>query len=357
MAAQMPPDFCFPFQHESETILRRAMESNPDDARAPYDLGNLLFDNQPPKAIAAWETAVKLDGNFAPARRNLAFALAQARNDVSGAIPHLEKAVSLEPGNPRLYYELDVLYEWAGTGLQKRLDALNRRPEVVAKRDDALTRRIVLLTAAGATGEALDILRTHHFRNWEGSSSLHGIYVDTCLQSAMRHRQKGEHSAALVEIRAAMDYPANQEIGKSARKDLSARIEYCLGREHEVMGQGQSAQEAFRSAADSSEREGSEAGYFRGLAMLKVGREHEAKELFQEMEQRGLGQLDHGKETVDYFAKFGEKRAERVRLAQAHYIVGLARLGLSRRAEAEESFAKALELDPAHLGALTWQLF
>ena len=154
-----------------------------------------------------------------------------------------------------------------------------------------------------------------------------------------------------------MEYPANQEIGKPTRKDRSAKIEYCLGRVHEVMGQGQSAQGAFKNAAESSEREGSEEGYFRGLALIKLGREQEAKELFEGMEKQGLGELEPGKEAVDYFAKFGEKKAERIRLAQAHYMVGLARLGLSRRTEAEGSFAKARELDPAHLGALTWQIF
>ena len=91
--------------------------------------------------------------------------------------------------------------------------------------------------------------------------------------------------------------------------------------------------------------------------MLKTGRAHEAEELFQKMEKQGLGQLENSRESVDYFAKFGEKKAERVRLAQAHYMVGLARLGQSRTAEAEDSFAKALALDPGHLGALTWQLF
>lgn len=356
-ASQMPADFCFPFQYESETILRRAMVANPDDARASYYLGDLLFDAQPSEAIAAWERAVKLDGRFAPANRNVAFGMAQARKDVPGAIPYLEKAVSLDPGNPRLYYELDVLYEWAGTALQKRLEALNRRPEVVAKRDDALTRRIVVLTAAGKTEGALDILRTHHFRNWEGSSGLHGVYVDTCLQGGMRQLQKGEAAKALMEIRAATEYPANQEIGRPTSQERSAKIEYCLGRVYEATGQSQSAQEAFKNAADSSEREGSEGGYFRGLALLKVGQEQKAKELFEGMEKQGLGQLEPGKEAVDYFAKFGEKKAERIRLAQAHYMVGLARLGLSRKAEAEGSFAKALELDPAHLGALTWPLF
>jgi pentatricopeptide repeat protein len=105
-----------------------------------------------------------------------------------------------------------------------------------------------------------------------------------------------------------MDYPANQEIGKSARKDRSTRIEYCLGRVYEAMGQAQSAEEAFRNAADSSEREGSEADYFRGRAMLKTGRWHEAEELFQKMEKTRTRTTGKQPETVNYFAKVSGRK-------------------------------------------------
>ena len=36
-------------------MLQHAMKQNPKDAKAPYYLGNLLFDHQPKKAIDAWE--------------------------------------------------------------------------------------------------------------------------------------------------------------------------------------------------------------------------------------------------------------------------------------------------------------
>ena len=55
LATQMSPDYCFPFQWEAIPVLRRAMELNPKDARAPYYLGNLSFDWQPEEAVKLWK--------------------------------------------------------------------------------------------------------------------------------------------------------------------------------------------------------------------------------------------------------------------------------------------------------------
>ena len=65
----------------------------------------------------------------------------------------------------------------------------------------------------------------------------------------------------------------------------------------------------------------------------------------------GEEQLTKG-EAADYFAKFGEKQSERVRQANAHYLSGLGQLGLGEKVKAEAEFKQALELHPAHLGAL-----
>jgi len=63
VAAAASPEYVFPFQWENIAVLRRAMEANPQDARAPYFLGNLLFDWQPDEAVALWTRP------FAAARR------------------------------------------------------------------------------------------------------------------------------------------------------------------------------------------------------------------------------------------------------------------------------------------------
>ena len=54
----MPPDTVFPFQWELAPVLRRAMAADPLDARAPYYLGDLLFDSQPEEGLKLWEQSV-----------------------------------------------------------------------------------------------------------------------------------------------------------------------------------------------------------------------------------------------------------------------------------------------------------
>jgi hypothetical protein len=90
------------------------------------------------------------------------------------------------------------------------------------------------------------------------------------------------------------------------------------------------------------------------LALQKVWKAEEAQKIFEGLEKHGLDELTKENEAVDYFAKFGEKRAERLRLAQAQFLAGLGCLGLGKAAEAQAHFRQALELHPAHLGAITW---
>ncbi|HYQ56682.1 MAG TPA: DUF5107 domain-containing protein, partial [Draconibacterium sp.] len=73
-AAQQPLDYVFPFQQEVINVLRSAITANPNDARAPYYLGNLLYDWQPQEATALWEKSAELDPNAPITWRNLAIA-------------------------------------------------------------------------------------------------------------------------------------------------------------------------------------------------------------------------------------------------------------------------------------------
>ena len=79
LAMTMPPDYVFPFQNEAIDVLREAMKANPRDARAPYYLGNLLYDWQPEEAAKLWEASAALDSSFAIVHRNLAMAYAHQK--------------------------------------------------------------------------------------------------------------------------------------------------------------------------------------------------------------------------------------------------------------------------------------
>jgi tetratricopeptide (TPR) repeat protein len=120
-----------------------------------------------------------------------------------------------------------------------------------------------------------------------------------------------------------------------------------------ALGEAEQAKAAFEKAASASEGGASEAQYYKGRALQKLGRNEEATPLFERLIKQDLADLERSSEAVDYFAKFGERRAERLRLAQAQYLTGLGYWGQQQGEEAASRFHKALGLNPAHLGALT----
>jgi len=345
----------FPLRFEEEHILRWATAADTNDAIAPYLLGCLLYDNQPDNAIQAWEESRRRDERFALTHRNLALAYAQHRKDFRKAIASLEKAIELAPTEPRFFFELDRLYEAAGVPVARRLEMLSCHHHTVAGRDDAVTREIELLIVAGLEDpakldRALALLATRHFRNWEGSTHIHNVYVDACLTRGQLRLAAGQAPEALRDFLAALDYPDNLEVGRARRSPRIAQIQYLIGIAYEALGDTDSAQAAFQKAVAGRDGSGTESSYFRGRALQKLGRADEAQPIFQHLIKAGEEQLTRG-ETPDYFAKFGERQSESVRLANAHYLIGLGQLGLGHTPEAQAAFRQALAVHPAHRGA------
>ncbi len=352
-AAKLLPEYCFPFRLESIPILRWAERENPQDARAPFYLGNLLFDRQPEKAVAEWERAVELDKTFATTHRNLGIAYSRLKNDLPHAIACLEAAVACDPADPRLFFELDQLFDLADVQPQKRLDVLTRNHPAVAKRDDSLTREIVLLVELGRYDRALELIEGHHFHVWEGGGEIHGVHVDAHLLRGQREMDEGRFDQALRDYMAALEYPDNLEVGRPASGGREAEIHYFIGTALEAKGEKAAAGAAFLRSAEAASGP-SEVVYFQGLSWRKLGREDRARECFDRLIGFALENLEKAP-AMDYFAKFGERESGRRRTAYFHYLSGLGRLGRGEEAEAKTEFLKALELHP-HYGRARRQL-
>jgi antitoxin component YwqK of YwqJK toxin-antitoxin module/tetratricopeptide (TPR) repeat protein len=354
-AAQLPHEYCFPMRFEDEGILRRALKANPADARAPYYLGNLLYDNQPTNALAAWLKARERDNTFPPVHRNLGLAFAQVEKNLYKAAYIMERAVRLNPNDAQWYCELDTYYEAAGIGVTKRLDLLRRNHDVVARRDEALMREIILFTVAGQQDRAIDLLTQHHFHNWEGSREIHDVYVSALLQRGQVRLRENRAADALRDFEAALAYPDNLEVGREKHDRKSQQIYYHVGTAHEALGDQAEAQKYYAQAVSETNSIPAEIRYHQALALQKLGRTREAKLAFEHLLRLGQKQLESANQP-DYFAKFGARQSDRVRKASAHYVAGLGHLGLGQGAKARKEFQKALELHPAHLGA-NQQLF
>src|SRR5258708_13029956 len=74
-AVHASADYCFPARIEEMLVLQSAIRTDPSDSKAPYYLGNLLYDKrQREDAIGLWECSCQIDPRFSIPWRNLGIA-------------------------------------------------------------------------------------------------------------------------------------------------------------------------------------------------------------------------------------------------------------------------------------------
>jgi tetratricopeptide (TPR) repeat protein len=348
-ANRCPTDYCFPFRLETLEVLREAIAHNPQDARAHYYMGNLLYDLQPNEAIQQWEKAVQLEHSLAIAHRNLGWGYYYAQDEITKAISSYEKAVRHNPKEPRYHYELDLLYERDGTPVERRLETLQKHHEHVKKREDALIREIIVLVLAGKYDKAIDYLQSNYFHIQEGNRRLHDTHVDAYLLRGLSSLREQKHRAALDDFLMADEYPENHQIGRDRAYRRNPQINYYIGLCHQTLGQASEADARFKKAVSQGVGK-SEYIYYVGLGYQQLGQDDRASELFDQLIQVGQQRLGEAQQ-VDFFAKFGEGELPHVRRADSHYMMGLGYLGKGSLAEAKEHFQKAVELDVNHIWA------
>jgi tetratricopeptide (TPR) repeat protein len=352
LGGQMPTDYCFPHRWESMTVLKRAMEVAPDDARAPYYLGNLLYDHQPEEAVAYWERSRELDDSFPTVHRNLALAWSRDERGIDKAIASMEKAVELNRSDPRLYFELDEIYEKGGISWDKRLKTIRDNYKTVVQRDDALARLISLYIEAGQYDRAIKILTDHHFHKWEGVGRWEGggeirtYHVDARLLRGIERRGRKKYSQALSDFHAAYEYPENQEIGKPYHGGREAEISYFTGTAQQLSGQENGAKESFEKAV-SREYNAPEIKYFQGLAYRKLGREDKAVEIFDGLIETGRKMLADPPRP-DFLIRFEPTRTREEIESRAQFLIGLGLLGKGMKKEAEAEFDRIHGLETSY---------
>jgi len=365
LAQRMSPDYCFPFQSEAVTVLEMAMTVDPKDARAPYYLGNLLYDWQPKRAMALWKTSIALDPSYAIAHRNLAIAHAREETPaaLASAIKYLEQAVDLPHQYAIHFSELDELYEAAGVIPEKRLAVMEKSQDIVLQRDDATQRLIALKVLGNKNTEAITLMTDREFEIWEGGSlTVVNDWVSAHLlrgQSALHARKPDK---ALDDFLLAPQIPDNLPSAGRAGAQRSAEVAYWTGCAHEALGHHDQARALWTQAVTPKDesprpRRGrrnrlNAETYFLALIHEKLDQPDQATVLLEQLLKTAQSQLAEG-ETLNLSAPYQDQRSLRERLANAHTLSGLAYLGLKDSPKAKESLTKALEIQPGLLLAKT----
>ncbi len=348
-ASSQPVDYGFPFRLESVKVLELASEYNPDDAKPFYYLGNLLYDKQPQKAIENWEKAVKCDPSQAIAWRNLGWGYYQHSHDIQKSINAYERALALKKDDPVYYAELDPLYEMNNTPIDIRLKLFDGADDVVKKRDDSFVREIIVLNLAGIYEKAVEELTNSNFHFREGSSRVRDITVDAHLLYGKNFLSEKKYSQAIEQFLSLRG--ASENSGSDFNDDpRSPQINYYIGLAYEAMGQKAKARSFFEKSSKQEVRYTSYIKYYQGMSNLKLGKKDLAEKIFGSLIDEGDRLIKQGSVT-DFFAKFGEREAENVRLSNAYQIKGLGYKGLGDTKAATENLKKAVDLSASNLWA------
>ena len=338
----MPHTYCFPFRAESIDVLRHAMKLNPKDARARYYLGNLLYEHQPGNAIAEWEKSRELDDTFYIVHRNLGVAYEEVQNDIPKALASMEKAVVCNSDDPRLLFEIDLLYEKNKVSSQKKYELLKNNMQTAKRRTESLLRLATRAVEYSKYDEAIEILLKNSFPQFEGGREMQDTYLNAFSLRALQNFNTGKLAEALKDFKTAMAFP----IGRWGRSRW-AQFHYLIGTVYEAQKESAKAQTSYQNTLDIDVQSGGrvqEFMFYHGLALNKMGKSKEAKKIFEDMLDRAQSESGSA-----FFRQFEAGQSRDMQMAANHYLTGLAYEGLGQIKKATQEFASALKLNPGHV--------
>ena len=338
-------------------VLEAAIKNDPDDYRAHYYLGNLLYDKgRREEAIVHWEDACRLDPDFSIPWRNLGIACYNIRHDAARALFCYERARQANPADARLLYEMDQLRKRTGVSPHERLKVLNANPALVKQRDDLTVEVVTLYNQIDRSEEALEILAKRRFHPWEGGEGLvSGQYVMACLQLGCRALKAGDFAEALPYFDTARTYPQNLGEGKHLLV-RETHLDFLSAFALSNLGKRADAEALWARAAERGSPDATYFEYYRGMSLRALGRESEAMKVFGTLREFADQQIIADVK-IDYFATslpnflIFEDDLEKRNRVECLFLRGLARIGLGENGQGMADLRSALELDPNHLGA------
>lgn len=360
-ATRAAPDHCFPARLEEIAVLEFALRLNPQDARAHYYLGNLLYDRRRhADAITQWERAVRFEPGNAIAWRNLGIAYHNISGDTRRARLAYERALRATPRRARYVYERDQLWKRLGVVPAQRLAALRRHRAVIAERDDLTVEYCALANQTGRPQDALALLTTRRFQPWEGGEGqVLAQYVRAHLSLGRRALTRRQTAQAISHFEQALATPEN--LGEARHLLANASdLHFWLGCAHAAHGNEAEASRHWTTAAEfkgdfqsMSVRAFSEMTYYSALALQRLGRKTEATRLLRQLLAHAHT-LAKTKATIDYFATslptmllFDDDLQAR-QLNHAQLMEGQALLGLGRTGAGRARLRQVLHRDPSH---------
>ena len=316
----------FPNRLEDYAVLEEALQSDPADPQAKYELGNFLFAHERyEEAANLWSEAITEGFEDSVVFRNMGEFEWHVAHDLSKASDDYRRAIALQPNQYRLYADLDQILEEADD-TSARGDLFEKAPEQVLDHDSVRAQRVILLMEKKQYRDALKELRDHHFKPWEGGVSFHNLFVTANIESGRQELVDGQPTQAEKFFRDAMLYPENLGTGEPVNPGTSQQL-YWLGNALEAENKHDQAKEAWMDAANQGKNAGGSCQIFPALALKKLGEQKEADVMLQQC-VRSAGGPSASAGTL--------------------FNAGMAEQYLGDVARAREDFKRALVADPLY---------
>jgi tetratricopeptide (TPR) repeat protein len=248
-----------------------------------------------------WEEAVRRNAFGYEAHRCLAIAYYDKRNDRYGALNEMEIAFRLHK-DPRYLFELVQIYKAAGKPAAERLTLLEKHADLLDIRNDLYTEYVALLNLNGNYDKAALKLKEHIFHPYEGGEGiLMRQHILTYIELGRAAYTGGDYEEAKRQYLLALEYPENYGEGRQYLAH-EAHIYYHLALAAEKLGDTLHVKVWLEKAVFNGD-DYEEPGFYKGLALRKLGRAFEAQAVFRSM----LDWAEEGLEDPDavlYFPAF-----------------------------------------------------
>ena len=356
-ARSMPIVRVFPHRLFEIDILRRACEADDGDGVARYLLGCVLYGKgQHEKAAALWEEATRVMPEFYIPYRNLAMAYYSHLERKKDALPYLEKAVSLHPGDDQLLNEISFVMASIGVPGEKRAAYIREHMPADSISDDLHLELAKAYNAAGAYDRAIEVMLSHEFTPGEGGEFVIAeTYMFAQFAKGRRSLAAGDTESALASFRAALTIPENLHAGfwnesvTVPYRYFEAEALSRLGRKEEADGVIAAISKLNNSGMWNM---GGEFTYYSAMLSRLAGREMEAQSVLRKAISGWEDALAHPvyphsdvKGGRFFYLCFVDD-ANVLREANLTYMLGYGMLALGEKEKARNYFRRSLRLNP-----------
>ncbi len=342
--------YCFPIRLSDIVVLKFAIKNN-SGANSYYYLGCMYYDRfNYELAAELFEKAIELNPHHKVAYRNLAFAYFDHLNQPQKARICMEKALENNPCEPRLLMEYEQLLKNLNISIDERLEVYENYPELLKERDDCYLDQLTLISMKGDYKSAIEMAANKRFHIYEGGEGkltkqhawMHVLYGIKLME---------ENSLDLAEkiFENGINMPKSYGEAKTFFNQ-EAHIYYYLGNLFEEQGRESEAIASYQNAAIYKAAV-SEISLFRALALNKLGRFDEAKQVLDEM----LNVAENLIVNCDMRSYYGvgspspmpfELNIEHQNLTEGNILKAYALLGFGKIKESNKTIEIAEKIDP-----------